>query len=94
MKFPWPKALGQLVRAGAAAVRGDQDTAVRFLESAEADCEAADMAMHAAAALRRRGRILWGDEGEAMVARGRDAMTGQGIASPERITDMLAPGFE
>jgi len=50
------------------------------------------MALHAAAARRRRGEIMGGDTGRALVESADAWMTGQIIRSPERMTAMLAPG--
>ena len=73
-------------------MRGETEAALRFLESAEAGFTAASMALHAAAARRRRGELMGGDAGRALVS-GSDAwMTAQAIKAPERMTAVLAPG--
>jgi hypothetical protein len=91
-KTRWGDPLALLVRAGAAATRGEDERAVERLEAAEAGFAAADMALHAAAARRRRGELTGGDAGRGLVASADAWMTGQKIKSPERMTAMLAPG--
>lgn len=79
-----------LVSAGAAALAGRRDAARRALAGAAAGFEACDMRLYALAA-RRRLAELAGDDGERVLADG--VMTALGVASPERMTRMLAPGF-
>ena len=76
----------------AAGARGDASRAVPLLESAETGLAAAEMALHAAAARRRRGELIGGETGRALVCAAEAWMAGQGIKSPERMTAMLAPG--
>jgi hypothetical protein len=88
----WGDPLALLLRASVAATRGETSRAVPVLESAEAGLVAADMALHAAAARRRRGELIGGEMGHGLVAAADAWMTGQGIKNPERMTAMLAPG--
>ena len=88
----WGDPLALLVRAGAAATRGEDEPALRFLQSAEAGFGAAAMALHAAATRRRRGELMGGDTGLELVAAADAWMTGQSIKNPGRMTAMLAPG--
>jgi hypothetical protein len=92
-KTPTADALGQLIRAGVVAARGDSAGAVGLLKSAAARCDAADLALYAAAARRRLGELLGGDEGRNLVAQADVWMAGQQIRNPARMTAMLAPGF-
>lgn len=92
-RMPYGTALAGLLRAGAAAVRGDGAGALRHLESAEAAATAADMALHVAVAQRRRGELLGGEKGRALVSAADAWMAGQDIRRPDRITAMFAPGF-
>jgi eukaryotic-like serine/threonine-protein kinase len=88
----WGDPLAALLRAGAAATRGETEAALRFLESAEAGFTAAAMALHAAATRRRRGELMGGDAGRDLVS-GADAwMAAQSIKAPERMAAVLAPG--
>jgi tetratricopeptide (TPR) repeat protein len=88
----WGDPLAHLLRAGVAATRGRGKDAVGLLESAEAGLAAADMALHAAVARRRRGELLAGDTGYALVETADAWMRGQGIRNPARMASMLAPG--
>jgi len=88
----WGEPLAFLLRAGAAATRGEAEPALRFLQSAEAGFGAAAMALHAAAARRRRGELMGGDAGRGLVGSADAWMAGEGIRNPERMTAMLAPG--
>lgn len=91
-RVPWATALAALVRAGAAAARGDAGRAVALLEAAEAGFAAAEMRLFAAAARRRRGGIV-GDTGELLVATADEWMGQHRIVNAERMTALLAPGF-
>jgi serine/threonine protein kinase len=91
-KTRWGDALALLLRAGAAATRGDTERALALLEPAEAGLAGADMALHAAAARRRRGALMGGDAGRVLVSAADAVMTAQGIRNPERMTAVLAPG--
>ena len=88
----WGDPLALLLRAGAAATRGESSRAVPLLESAEAGLLAAEMALHAAAARRRRGELIGGETGRGLVAATDAWMAGQSIKNPERMVAMLAPG--
>jgi hypothetical protein len=89
---PWGTPLAHLIRAGAAAARGQVDEAVAWLSAAEAGLEAAGMLLYGAAARRRRGQLLDGDHGHALIATADAWITRQQIAHPSRMTAMLAPG--
>jgi hypothetical protein len=91
-KTRWGSPLAFLLRAGAAATRGEHERALPLLESAEAGLSAADMALHAVVCRRRRGELLGGDAGRELVAAADAWMAGQGIRRPERMAAMLAPG--
>ena len=91
-RTPWGDALARLLRAGIGSVSGDRAAALAHVTAAERDLAAADMALHAAVAGRRRGELLGGAEGAAAVAAADAWMAGQGIRNPARIAGMLAPG--
>jgi serine/threonine protein kinase len=88
----WAMPLACLVRANLAACRRDYDAACVALPSAIAGFDAADMPLYAAAARRVLGRLLGGDTGRALVARGDQWMASQGIRNPDRMTNLFCPG--
>jgi serine/threonine protein kinase len=88
----WATALAGLIRAGAAAQQGRTAEALRHLISAESNLRAADMQLLAAAARRRQGQLIGGDEGRGLTADADDWMKTQHIASPETMAGMLVPG--
>jgi hypothetical protein len=51
------------------------------------------MHLYASAACRRRGELIKGDEGDALVKVADRSMAEQGIQRPERFAEMLAPGL-
>lgn len=89
---PWGDALALLVRAGAAAARGEVDAASRLLITAEQALMALDMALHAASARRQRGLLMGGEDGRRLVTDADTWMTGQRIRNPARMAAMLCPG--
>jgi hypothetical protein len=89
---PWTAPLAAAVRAGVAIQWGNASRAMALYGDAERGFAQADMALHAAVARRRRGEILAGEEGRALVAETEAWMAGQSIKSPERVAAMLAPG--
>ena len=78
---------------GRRSIRGDEARCRRLLAEALARSEAAHMGLFAAAARRRLGGLLGGDEGRALVAEADAWMASQGIRNPARMAAMLAPGF-
>jgi hypothetical protein len=78
--------------AGVAVGRGDRDRARALLTEAEAGFLALGMMLDAAASRRRRGELLGGDEGRALVASADAVMSAQGIRNPARMTAMFLPG--
>jgi hypothetical protein len=92
-EMPYATAAAALLRACVAAARGRAGEARTLLEAAENGFLAADMTLFAACARRRRGEMLGGDEGRALVADADAVMRGQGIVRPDRWTGMYAPGW-
>jgi hypothetical protein len=80
------------LRAGAAASRGRSEQALTLLAEAEAGLTGLDMALHAAAVRRRRGGVIGGAEGRALIASADAAMRAQEIRNPARLTAMFLPG--
>jgi hypothetical protein len=55
--------------------------------------KSADMALYAAAARRRLGELLAGDEGRQLIDYSAAWMTKQGIKNPAAVSNLMAPGF-
>jgi hypothetical protein len=89
----WAQALAQLVRAGVAASRGDGAGAAGWLRDAAARCHEAGLGLYEAAARRRLGQLLDGEEARRLVAQADAWMAGQKVVCPERMTALLVPGF-
>jgi hypothetical protein len=88
----WGDPLAALVEAGLSATRGDRARALVLLEEAEAGCESAEMGLCAAAARRRRGELLGGEAGRALIAAADAWMREHGVRNPARMTALYAPG--
>jgi hypothetical protein len=89
----WSNGLARLIEAAVYARRNDRDRALSALATAIDDLAASDMKLWAAAARRRRGELLGGDEGRALVAAADEAMQAEGVEDSVRYCAMLAPGF-
>ncbi len=83
-----------LLRAGIQATRGSRESSLPLLEKAIAGFDEADMALHAACARRRKGQIVGGEAGKALVDGADAVMKREGITLPERWTRIYAPGFD
>jgi serine/threonine protein kinase len=90
----WARALALTLRAGGRALAGDRAGAIAELACAEDASTASDMLLRAAAARRRRGQILGGDEGAALVGDAEAAMRQLGVRNAEAMTRLYAPALE
>jgi eukaryotic-like serine/threonine-protein kinase len=90
----WPIASAGLIRASAAALRGDTAAARSLLEAAITSFEQASMALDASAARRRLGALVGGSEGRGLIEAADAFMVGQGVVRPDRLAAALAPGFK
>jgi hypothetical protein len=88
----WARALARLIHAGVAQAQGRSTIANAQLEAAEVELRRCDMHLYAAAAQCRRGTLLGGSAGQALVDAAYQAMRDQQIVNPPRIVDLLAPG--
>jgi hypothetical protein len=91
--MPWAIAQGRVILAAVAFATGDQDTAVAELRRAIGRFDSTGMALHAAAARRRLGAVLQGDEGQALITEAEAGMARAGVANVDGVVRMLAPGF-
>jgi hypothetical protein len=82
-----------VLRAALASRCGERMRAIELLERAEAAHASAAMSLHVAYVRRRRGELIGGDEGEALVWEADRAFEEAGIREPGRWLGMLAPGF-
>jgi serine/threonine protein kinase len=89
----WGTPLAQLVRATAARLGGDLARAEVGLRDALAGFEHAHMQLYAAAARRRLGQLIGGEDGAARIAAADAFLRAQAVGNPEAMVGMLAPGW-
>ena len=92
-RMPWARPWVALIRAGLTGLRGDRDRAAELCVVARTGFEAVQMHLYAAAARRRLGQLIGGDEGQSLIAEADAWMNAQRIKRPDRMARMLAPGF-
>jgi hypothetical protein len=83
---PWSNPQALIGRANLAVLRGRRGDALTLMAAGEDGFRAADMMVHAMGARRRRGRLLGGAEGEALVQEADSWMTAQTIRNPVRMS--------
>jgi hypothetical protein len=88
---PWATALATLTRAAVTAGQGNGERAVTLLERAEGQLLACDMRLYAAAAACRRGSLLGGDTGRALMSDATATLRQEQVAKPGAIVDLLCP---
>jgi hypothetical protein len=91
--MPWSNPLANMTYAALAKQRDATARAAALTEQALEGFEAVDMALYAAAARRRLGELLLGDEGRRLIAESEAWMTKQQIKNPAAVSNMMAPGF-
>jgi eukaryotic-like serine/threonine-protein kinase len=87
-QVPWAAGLARCRLAAVADAAGRRDEARRLLVQAIGECEAADLALHAAA---HRLRLAWLDGAAVEDAPAWHAMTAAGVVRPDRWMAMYAP---
>ncbi len=92
-RMAWARPLADLVLAGVHAVERDVRQAADLTERAMTGFAAAGLRAFAMAAKRRLGELRGGDEGLKLVSEADDWFRSEGVAAPDRITAMLAPGI-
>jgi len=90
----WSNPLASLTRAGIAWQRGDRETSAALTREALTGLEATETGLYAAAARRRLGELLGGDEGSELIKQADEWMGRQQIRNPPAFTRLMAPGFE
>jgi serine/threonine protein kinase/tetratricopeptide (TPR) repeat protein len=86
-------AKAKLLRAGIASTRGDLPAALEHLSFAIDRFKECGSAFWHALSLRRKGQMLEGDEGRALMREADDWMACEGIKNPARMTAAFIPGF-
>jgi serine/threonine protein kinase len=88
----WGNAVACLIRASLAAARGDRIQALEAAKVAQQAFETLSINHYSAAIQRRRGELLGGDAGQALIEAADALMAAQNVQRPERMTAMLVPG--
>jgi len=88
----WAEALAQLITATISQGRGQREAAASELTRAEQLLRNAHLYHYAAAAQYRRGGLLGGKEGAALMTTAESWMRGQQMINAERMCNLLAPG--
>ena len=84
----------RLVRAGIELRRGERDTALSLLEAVLSDPgDAPDAPFLIACAERRKGELVGGELGDALVTRSELALRAQGVHNPAAFVRLFAPAF-
>jgi hypothetical protein len=92
-RFPWARATGTALRAGAAALRGERERGAYLLLQAAEQFAAQDMAGYAAGARRYAGQLLGGVRGQQLTCNADAWMRSQTIVNPERMAAAQVGGF-
>jgi hypothetical protein len=92
-RAPWGDALAALTRAGSAAAGGAPDRARKQLQGAALGFAETHMALFEAVTRRREGELRGGPDGLATARAASASMVERGVANPDRMAAMLAPGF-
>jgi len=90
----WAKApMAALLRAAVARRAGNGAAALRWLEVAEEGARAHGMALLTASVQRRRGEVLGGEEGKALISQAEEWTASQSIREPERMAAITTPSM-
>jgi serine/threonine protein kinase len=90
---PWADALAQLVEAAIAFRRGDAKRSEEILNAAIHGFSTSAMHLHSAVARCRMGQMLGNSRGLELMRQAKEWMNGQMIRNCDRMTDLLAPGW-
>jgi len=88
----WAHAVSVLIQAEVASIRRQWDLVLELLERAEFAFQAVEMAHCVAACRYRRGTLIGGEKGRALLSAAHEWASSQGVVNPVRTFDMLAPG--
>jgi hypothetical protein len=92
-RTPWATGFARLIQGGIADVLGDRSGAVARLREAEAVLTETELVVWAAAAKRRLGLVVGGEEGARLVAQSDQRFQELTIANPARVMEMMTPGY-
>jgi serine/threonine protein kinase/tetratricopeptide (TPR) repeat protein len=92
-KFLYCEPAGALILAGVAHARGQRARALELLDVAITGFESSDMMVRAHCARRRKGELLGGAEGQALIQTAEAEMKERGVHNVERMLATFAPGF-
>ena len=92
-KLAWADALADLIDSAVAIARGNAGRSAEILGAASAAFAKAEMHLHAAVALLRRGTLLGGTHGLDSMKQAVESMESQKIRNIERMAFLLAPGW-
>jgi hypothetical protein len=87
----WGRVFSELLRAGAAFMRGRHEQAIRLLRHVETLGVRHEMFLHVASARRRLGELTGGDEGARLIAEGTSWMANEGIRNPDAMLRTIIP---
>ena len=93
-KMPWSDPFAAIIRGAIASANNNQSDAVSFLTEAVDGFDLADMKLYAAASRRRLGQVIGGERGAELIAQADEWYRSQEVKNPERMTQMLAPGWQ
>jgi len=86
--------MANLLRAGAANLRGQKERAVVLLREAIYGFDAADMSLYGTSARRRLAGLVGGDEGRSLLAQTDGWLRSQQVANADALTAIVAPGYD
>lgn len=90
----WGLPFATLVLAGVANRRGDQSKAIGLLAQAMEAFDLGDMDLYEAVARRRLGQLLRDERGDRHIAEADEWMRKRQVLNPQKMTRMMAPGFD
>ena len=93
-RLGWAITLSELISAGVASVRGQQDRAISHWRAAETAGRQNHMYIFAEAAALRTGAAIGGEDGVLLTQLSRNALSARQIRKPTRFGAMFAPGIQ
>ncbi len=94
LRADWLVGYSQLLRAGVACRRQQSELAAALLRDALVNLEQQGLALYVAAGKNALGKLIGGDEGEALVDQARTWMVNEEVRQPDQLFAVVAPGFD